>query len=68
MSDNNNHLYFKTLTLAPIDKNLISIEMLNNHEINWIDTYHEKVYKNLSEFMQEKELVWLRKSCEPILQ
>ena len=68
MKDNSNHLYFKTLTLAPIDKNLISAEMLNNNEIKWIDTYHEKVYKNLSEFMQEKELVWLKESCGPILQ
>ena len=68
MNDNSNHLYFKTLTLAPIDKNLISTEMLNNDEIKWIDTYHENVYKNLSEFMQEKELVWLKKSCGPILQ
>ena len=68
MNDNSNHLYFKTLTLAPIDKNLISTEMLNNGEIKWIDTYHENVYKNLSEFMQEKELVWLKKSCGPILQ
>ena len=42
--------------------------MLNNDEIKWIDTYHENVYKNLSEFMQEKELVWLKKSCGPILQ
>ena len=68
MNDDSNHLYFKTLTLAPIDKNLISTEILNDDEIKWIDTYHDKVYKNLSEFMQEKELVWLRKSCEPILQ
>ena len=68
MDDNSNYLYFKTLTLAPIDKNLISTEMLNNAEIKWIDTYHENVYKNLSEFMQEKELIWLKKSCEPILQ
>ena len=52
----------------PIDKNLISREMLNDDEIDWIDKYHEKVYKNLSGFMQEKELVWLKKSCEPILQ
>ena len=68
MNDKSNHLYFKTLTLAPIDKNLISTEMLNNDEIKWIDTYHEKVFKNLSEFMQEEELVWLRKSCRPIMQ
>jgi Xaa-Pro aminopeptidase len=67
MNDSNN-LYFKTLTLAPIDKNLISREMLNDDEIDWIDKYHEKVYKNLSGFMQEKELVWLKKSCKPILQ
>ena len=51
-----------------LSQDLISTEILNNDEIKWIDTYHENVYKNLSEFMQEKELVWLKKSCGPILQ
>ena len=67
MRDNKNHLSFRTLTLAPIDKNLICIEMLTKEEINWINSYHEKVFKTLSKFMREKELVWLKKSCKSIL-
>ena len=54
------------LSISNVDNNILI--MLNNDEIKWIDTYHENVYKNLSEFMQEKELVWLKKSCGPILQ
>ena len=67
MRDNKNHLSFRTLTLAPIDKNLICIEMLTKEEINWINSYHEKVFKTLSKFMREKELIWLKKSCKSIL-
>ena len=67
MRDNKNHLSFRTLTLAPIDKNLICIEMLTKEELNWINSYHEKVFKTLSKFMREEELVWLKKSCKSIL-
>ena len=67
MRDNKNHLSFRTLTLAPIDKNLICTEMLTKEELNWINSYHEKVFKTLSKFMREEELVWLKKSCKSIL-
>ena len=67
MRENKNHLSFRTLTLAPIDKNLICIEMLTKEELNWINSYHEKVFKTLSKFMREEELVWLKKSCKSIL-
>ena len=68
MDKNDNHLYFKTLTLAPIDKNLICINMLNKEEITWVNSYHEKVFETLSKFMRDKELIWLKESCKPILQ
>ena len=67
MRENKNHLSFRTLTLAPIDKNLICIEMLTKEELNWINSYHEKIFKTLSKFMREEELVWLKKSCKSIL-
>ena len=43
----NNKLVFDNLTMAPIDKSLINIEILKNNEITWINTYHKKVYKSL---------------------
>ena len=43
------------------------IEMLTKEELNWINSYHEKVFKTLSKFMREEELVWLKKSCKSIL-
>ena len=68
MDKNDNYLYFKTLTLAPIDKNLICINMLNKEEITWVNSYHEKVFETLSKFMRDKELIWLKESCKSILQ
>jgi len=68
MDKNDNHLYFETLTLAPIDKNLICINMLNKEEITWVNSYHEKVFETLSKFMRDKELIWLKESCKSILQ
>ena len=46
---------FETLTLAPISKSLINIELMNKNEINWINNYHKKVYKKLSSYLNKKE-------------
>ena len=33
--------------MAPIEKELIDINLLNNKEKKWINDYHKKVFKNL---------------------
>jgi len=57
---------FKELTLAPIEKDLILKDILNNFEIKWINSYHRKVQKNLLNFMSSKEKEGLKKACLPI--
>ena len=57
---------FKELTLAPIEKDLILKDILNNFEIKWINSYHRKVQKNLLNFMSSKEKQSLKKACLPI--
>ena len=52
--------------MAPIDKTLIQKKLLNKNEINWINKYHSKVFKNLKTFMNKFELVELKKSCSNI--
>ena len=52
-------LYFKNLTLAPIDKNLINHNLLDKKEQNYLFKYHLDVYSKLSNFLNKKEKKWL---------
>ncbi len=59
-------LQFETVTLFPIDKNLIAIEMLNETEKNWLNAYHQKVFVNVSPSLNESEKIWLENKCSAI--
>ena len=62
-----NYLYFETISLAPIDKDLIEINLLNNKEIEWLNSYHKKVYEKISPQLSRKEELWLKFVTSPIL-
>ena len=57
---------FENLTMAPIDKELIKEEILNNNEREWINSYHKKVYNNLKGLMIKNEILDLKKACSII--
>ena len=50
---------FETLTLCPIDTQLIDYSLLSSEEINWLNVYHQNVYKQLSPLLSEEESDWL---------
>ena len=51
---------FETLTLAPIDRNLIEVSLLNETEIAWINNYHARVYEKIAPTLKnEEERQWL---------
>ena len=52
-------LSFETLTLAPIDKNLIIPQLLNENEKNWLNQYHQRVRDTLSNIVDEDARDWL---------
>ena len=53
--------------MAPIDKDLINIHLLNNHEKEWLNRYHKKkVFVNLRKAMNKMEFIQLQKACSPI--
>ena len=54
---------FINLTMAPIDKSLIEKKLLNKNEIEWINSYHDNVFSNLRNFMNQKELKQLKTAC-----
>jgi len=63
---NNNHSKFINLTIVPFDKDCINKKFLNKNEINWINTYHQKIFYILKPFMNSVELKMLTKACSAI--
>ena len=63
---NKNRKYFENLTMAPIDKDLININIMTKKERNWLNSYHKKVFDNLKNAMNEIEMVELQKACSAI--
>ena len=57
---------FDNLTMAPIDKDLISQKILDKKEKDWINSYHKEVFKNLRKFMNKVEILELKKACSAI--
>jgi len=61
-------LKFAKLTMIPIQKNLINIDIMTDAELDWLDAYHEEVFKKVSPLLEEGSpaMNWLVKSCEKI--
>ncbi len=59
-------LGFETITLAPIDKTLIANELLDKTDVEWINNYHKKVFKKISNHLNTNEKFWLKKETDPI--
>ncbi len=57
---------FDNLTMVPIDKSLINQSILSKSEKSWLNKYHNKVFKNLRNFMDKVELPELQKACSAI--
>ncbi len=55
----NKKLFFKNLTLAPIDKDLINFKLLNKKEKDYLFKYHLLVYSKISKYLSKNEKRWL---------
>ena len=64
---NKNMLGFEILTLAPIDINLINYDLLTQEEVSWLNNYHEKIYKKISNSLENENKKWLKNVCAPYL-
>ena len=59
-------LSFETITYAPFDRTMIDIELLNQHEIDWINSYHASVRNILTPLLSEEVACWLKQATEKI--
>lgn len=56
----------ETITLAPIARNLLQIELLSDADISWLNQYHAECVRKLSSLLSNEARVWLHQQCAPI--
>ena len=54
-----NKKFFKNLTYAPIDLDLVNFNLITKKEREYLFSYHLDVYKKISKFLNSKEKKWL---------
>ena len=59
-------LQFESLTLCPIDKTPIILDMMTSEEITWLNAYHQRVFDTLSPHLSSDESAWLLEACAPL--
>ena len=59
-------LAFETLTLAPIERDLIDADLLSPEERAWLDAYHARVAETLGAVLPDDDRAWLVEKCAPI--
>jgi Xaa-Pro aminopeptidase len=59
-------LGFETLTLAPIDRRLIVVEMLTEAELAWLNSYHAKVLAEIGPRVEADVRAWLEAATAPL--
>ena len=59
-------LQFESLTLCPIDKTPILLDMMTPEELAWLNAYHQRVFDTLSPHLAADEVSWLREACAAI--
>jgi Xaa-Pro aminopeptidase len=57
---------FETLTLSPIDRQLIDRNLLTPVEFDWLNAYHLRVYSALAEYLTNEEQMWLKEATKPL--
>jgi Xaa-Pro aminopeptidase len=57
---------FETLTLAPIDRRLIDLNMLSGDELSWLNDYHERVRHEVRPHVDDTTRPWLDAATAPL--
>jgi len=57
---------FETLTLAPIDRRLIDLDMISVDERHWLDAYHARVRREVRPHLDPATQLWLDAATAPL--
>ena len=59
-------LKMEPLTLFPIDRKAIDVELMTREELDYLNDYHQKVYKVLAPHVEPETLPWLEEACQAL--
>jgi Xaa-Pro aminopeptidase len=59
-------LSFETITMAPIDINLVEVSMLTAEERDWLNAYHAQVRSAVSAGLSDSDRQWLERATRAI--
>ena len=61
------YLGFEHVTMVPMCRKLIDVEMLTGEEKQWLNDYHREVFEKTSRFFKDDERTrkWLERECAP---
>src|SRR5580658_1928892 len=57
---------FAALTLAPIDRRLVDLNMLTGDELSWVNEYHERVRHAVRGHVDDATKAWLDEATGPL--
>ncbi|MFL6820482.1 MAG: aminopeptidase P family protein [Bradyrhizobium sp.] len=57
---------FEALTLAPIDRRLVDVDMLGAEELSWLNDYHARVRREVRAHLDEATKLWLDAATAPL--
>jgi len=55
----NEKIFFKNLTMVPIEKDLINFNLLTTSEKHYLFKYHVDIYSKISKYLNQNERKWL---------
>lgn len=65
-TDSGQFLSFETLSFVPLDLACIDPKYMVEDEKDWLNEYHERVYRKLSPHLTEEENAWLKRKTRAI--
>jgi Xaa-Pro aminopeptidase len=57
---------FHSVTLCPIERRLINKKLMTKDQIEYLNAYHKRVYRELARGLDKDHREWLAKACRPI--
>ena len=56
----------ETVSFAPIDTNLIDIDLLDQSEKDWLNHYHMDVFEKIAPLLDDETAAWLKTKTQKI--
>jgi Xaa-Pro aminopeptidase len=65
-SEDREWLRFETITLCPFDLSLVEPTLMTAEQIQWLNAYHQRVYRELGPLLDKEHRSWLRAATRAI--